>query len=210
MRCSVLLTSAILVLAGCTDHDVFPPSVRIVWPENGDTCRATTTVKVVAVDDAGVAAVELVVDGIRLATDSLGRDDTFDFHWDTRRHLPGSVHSLAASASDRSGNIATSSVVHVVIDPAAGTRHRGRIGEDETWRAQDSPHIVEGTLRVDARLRLEPGVVVLLLADASIVVGSGGSAAFQAVGAADSFIYFSSASTNPAPGDWCAIEFRPR
>lgn len=202
------LLALLFLSAGCTEQDTTPPYVRIVWPGENETCRAATIVRVVATDAGGVAAVELLVDGSQQAVDYAGRFDTFELSWDTRRYMPGSLHSLTAVATDHAGNSATSPAVGVVIDPAAGTRHRGRIVEDEFWRAYDSPHIIEGILRVDARVRLEPGVVVLFLADAAIVVGSGAPAAFRAVGKADSLICFTSASATPAPGDWRAIELR--
>lgn len=208
-RFILLASFVVLSVTDCVEQDTTPPYVRVIWPDENDTCRATTIVRVVAIDASGVVAVELLVDGERQAVDSVGASDTFELSWNTRRYLPGSFHSLVALATDRAGNSATSTPVRVIVDPAAGTRHRGWIGQDETWRAQDSPHIVEGTLRVDAGLRLEPGVVVLFLAGAAIVVGSGAPGALQAVGVADSFIYFTSAETSPAPGDWRAIELRP-
>ncbi|MBM3315043.1 hypothetical protein FJY71_04275 [candidate division WOR-3 bacterium] len=208
-RLFIRLAAAAALLVACTGEDTTPPVVRLVAPQTLDTCRAVTLVKAVATDEGGVASAWLLVDGRLLATDSGGRADTFEFDWDTRTLVPGTWHELACVATDRARNADTSPSARVLVDPAAGTRHRGTVAADQTWLPSGNPHIVEGDLRVEARLVIAPGTVVLLAADAAIIVGAGAPGSLRADGTADSIVLFSAASATPEPGSWRAVEFRP-
>lgn len=55
-----------------------------------------------------------------------------------------------------------------------GTHHQGLIDRDETWRAEDGPHFVDGPIAVTAlaTLRVEACAVVRLAAGAGIEVGA--------------------------------------
>lgn len=84
---------------------------------------------------------------------------------------------------------------------AAGINVSGTLIGDVTWTAAQSPIQVQGDVVLDqgATLTIEPGVLVRMEPSASFTLHRG---AVHAVGTTDQPIVITSASAEPAPGDW--------
>ncbi len=103
-----------------------------------------------------------------------------------------------------------------LIEPSneeTATVHEGAITADETWRADDNPHKVIGSLVVAGpngpTLTLEPGVRVLFARGASLVIGSETEAgSLHAVGSGDRIELLSQLQYQ-FHGYWGGIHFSP-
>ena len=89
-----------------------PVTVSITSPISGATLSGTVTVTANASAGAGVASVQFLLDGANLS--SADASSPYAVLWDTTTVSNGS-HTLAAKATDKSGNTATSSNVVVNI-----------------------------------------------------------------------------------------------
>ncbi len=92
-----------------------PPSVIIMTPAAGSFASRTVAISANATDNVGVARVQFLLDGAAFAAALTSAPYTF--RWDTLT-APDGPHTLAAVASDASGNSATSPVVPVTVDNA--------------------------------------------------------------------------------------------
>ena len=108
--------AAALAAAGTATTDTTPPTAAITSPTGG-SATGTVTVTVDARDNAGVARVELLVNG-----KSIGSDDSapYSFGWDTTKVADGSV-TLSAVAYDERGNSGLSSPVALTVSNAVAT-----------------------------------------------------------------------------------------
>lgn len=96
--------------------DVSPPQVAITSPQGGSV-DGLVTVSVTASDDIGVTHVDLMVNGLVVASTSTA---PYRLNWDTGPYANGSA-TLTAVAYDASGKSATSAPVTVnVSQPPAG------------------------------------------------------------------------------------------
>ena len=98
--------------------DTTPPTVSITVPASGATVSGTVSVTANASDNAGIATVQLQVDG-----SNVGAADTnspYDFSLNTTTLSNGS-HQLTAVAKDTSGNQATSTAVSVTVSNQTNT-----------------------------------------------------------------------------------------
>jgi hypothetical protein len=195
----------LLHLGGCPGEDKTPPLVAILAPVGGDTVSDVVLIRAQATDNRGVRLVQFSVDGSLLGVDSSPDQNVFSLSWNTTGLAPGSARTLACAAYDRAGNRGAAEET-VFISSRAGTRHRGPITAPETWAAVGNPHVVEADLAVEARLVLEPGVVVLVADGAGITVGSRYPAALVCRGRVDSTIAITALATSPGPGAWRGIE----
>ncbi|MBM3314783.1 hypothetical protein FJY71_02925 [candidate division WOR-3 bacterium] len=202
-RLAACAALACLFLA-CPGPDHTPPSATLLYPGEGDTLRGTAEVRCRATDNDRVAAVELVVDGALLATDSTPSGSTFTFELNTSALNSDSSHLAVCVAFDPAGNQDSSLPVRFFVHP--GTIHRGTIGSDQTWQAAANPHVVEGELFIAARLVLEPGVEVQMSRGSRITVLGRAGSALAGAGTEQKPIRFTSRSLAPAPGDWLGIE----
>ena len=101
--------------------DNAPPTVTITTPGAGTSVSGAVTVTASATDDAGVAGVRFLVDGVHV-----GAEDTvapYSIGWDTTTVADGS-HTLTAIARDAAGNSTTAAGVTVTVSqvPPAATR----------------------------------------------------------------------------------------
>lgn len=103
--------------AAISTADVTPPSVSVTNPGGGSTATGIVTVDADAVDNKGVARVDLYVNGAKVASDS---GAPFTFAWDSKAATNGNAE-LKAVAVDAAGNSATSSSVWVNVSNAAPT-----------------------------------------------------------------------------------------
>lgn len=91
--------------------DTTPPTVQITSPSSGATVAGTTNVAVSASDNAGVARVELLLNGSLAATDSAA---PYQFAWNTSG-LANGAHTLQARAVDTSNNVGLSSTISLTV-----------------------------------------------------------------------------------------------
>jgi hypothetical protein len=107
--------AAVQAAAGARTVDNQAPAVAITSPSAGSV-SGIVPVNVTATDNVGVARVDLVVNGIVVATDSTS---PFAFSWDSTS-AAGSV-TLVAAAYDSAGNSAKSAPVAVNLASATST-----------------------------------------------------------------------------------------
>ncbi|MDF1552141.1 MAG: S8 family serine peptidase [Deferrisomatales bacterium] len=103
--------AAVAAALGAQAEDTQPPMVRIDSPTGG-TVSSTVPVDVTATDAGAVARVELWVDDVLDATDTMA---PFSFALNTGAYADG-PRALIARAVDAAGNTATSDAVLVTID----------------------------------------------------------------------------------------------
>ena len=85
------------------------PAVALTSPASGATVGSVVTLQASASDDAGVARVEFLVDGVLVASDTTA---PYSVAWDSGSWTNGS-HTLSARAYDSLSNVATSAAVPV-------------------------------------------------------------------------------------------------
>lgn len=98
--------------------DVDPVST-LTAPTNGQTVSGSVTVSATATDNVGVTAVDFLVDGTLIDTDTTAAGDTYEVTWDSTGVSNGN-HTLQSRAKDAEGN-AGSSTVSVNVDNGGGT-----------------------------------------------------------------------------------------
>ncbi len=91
--------------------DTTDPTAAITAPADGASVYGPVTVTATASDDTAVTAVDLLVDGSSIGTDSSA---PYSFDWSAT--AVGS-HTLQARAHDAAGNVGLSSVVTVTVPP---------------------------------------------------------------------------------------------
>lgn len=91
--------------------DTTPPTLSIASPVAGSTVSGLVAVNVGALDNVGVAKVELRANGSVIGTDI---SSPYGFSWDSTQ-LPNGAASLVAYAYDAAGNLASSSTVTVNV-----------------------------------------------------------------------------------------------
>lgn len=94
------------------NNETVAPVVAITAPTNGAVVAGVSQVSVAASDNVEVVKVEFKVDGTVIQTLT---GAPFVFAWNTSSHANGN-HTLSASASDKAGNIGTSSEVVVTVN----------------------------------------------------------------------------------------------
>lgn len=95
--------------------DSVMPSTSVVFPESGNTVRATIPVLASAEDSTGVAFVEFFLDGEKTLMDIGGPSDGWTWVWDTTL-VPDGAHSLRSRAYDAAGNVGESLEVTIQVD----------------------------------------------------------------------------------------------
>jgi fibronectin type 3 domain-containing protein len=110
--------------------DTTPPAVLITSPSDGSTVAGTVTVTADASDNAGVAAVQFLIDG-----SNLGLPDTeapYAAPWQSTGTANGS-HTLSAIAYDASNNQAPSNMVAVVVSNTDTASQSGQWSSAFNW-----------------------------------------------------------------------------
>ena len=90
--------------------DTVPPTVAFVTPATGASLAGSVSVQLSASDNCGLASVSLRVDG---GTPSCLSAAPYAFTWDTTTASDG-AHTLTATATDTSGNVATAQLAVTV------------------------------------------------------------------------------------------------
>jgi thermitase len=106
--------AAVRAAAAATAADTLAPAVAIATPSSGASVGGLVTVDVHATDDVGVARVDLRVNGVLVASDSVA---PYRFAWDSAAQPNGTV-SLTAVAVDGAGNAQTSAPITVAVSNA--------------------------------------------------------------------------------------------
>lgn len=123
---------AVAMVGSTGGSDTTLPGASFTSPVNGARVSGTTTVRVAATDDVGIASVEFLVDMVPQGTRTSA---PYDFTWNTRQVANGS-RVLTAIARDAAGNSITTQVSAVVandraaptvafVSPSAGSRLGG-------------------------------------------------------------------------------------
>ncbi len=97
-------------------NDSTPPTVTMTSPTDGSSITGTVNVSANASDNVGIAGVQFQLDGKNLGGVITGAGPAYGFSWDTTAAANG-PHTVAAIASDATGNTATSSVSVTVNNP---------------------------------------------------------------------------------------------
>lgn len=98
--------------------DTTPPTVSITAPQSGATVSGTVAVTASASDNVAVASVQFLLDGAALGSPVTTPPYTMSWNTATAGNGP---HTLAAKATDSSGNTATSANVNVTVSQAVLT-----------------------------------------------------------------------------------------
>ena len=102
-------TAVIVSVAGAANPpppDTTPPTVAITSPGNGSTVSGVVTISASASDNVGIASLSLSVDGKVVST---GNSASATYKWNTRK-LASGMHTISATAKDKSGNQSNSSI----------------------------------------------------------------------------------------------------
>jgi hypothetical protein len=127
--------------------DTLAPSVSITSPAPGAMVKGTITVSANASDNIGITRVELLVDGVLRATDTIA---PYSFSWNTATLADGN-HTLQARAFDACNNskVSTSVTVDVQQDTAV---------PQVAWTAPASGALLRGTASLQATASDDTGV----------------------------------------------------
>ncbi|MDX6476157.1 MAG: hypothetical protein QOH95_1668, partial [Gaiellaceae bacterium] len=102
---------------GGPGSDTTPPTVSVTAPAAGATVSGIVSLTASAADNAVVAGVQLLVDGVPVGTEDVSAPYTAS--WDTTGTAAG-PHSITATARDAAGNRATSAAVTVTVTNGGG------------------------------------------------------------------------------------------
>ncbi len=91
--------------------DVLAPTISLTAPTNGSTVRGTVTISASASDNRKVTAVDFLVKGVVIGTDTTS---PFSISWNTAGTATGSA-AITAKAHDAAGNVTTSSSRTVTV-----------------------------------------------------------------------------------------------
>jgi hypothetical protein len=105
------VAAAAAEVASVPTTDTTKPTVTITSPANGTTVSGITSVSMTASDNAGIARVDLYIDGQLYASDVTA---PFTVGWDTTR-MAGASHMLVAKVYDTGGNENLSGAVTVNV-----------------------------------------------------------------------------------------------
>lgn len=125
-----------------------PPTITITNPAAGSVVSGTVTITGTAVDDVGIASVEVLVDGAPIGQPTPAADGTWTQLWDTTLYTDG-PHSISAVATD-TANQTASGDRSVTVDNApapTNTMHIGEISGSSTsgrkWTASAYLRVVD-------------------------------------------------------------------
>ncbi len=132
-----------------------PPTVSISSPSSGQIVTGAVSVQGTATDNAGVAKIELDVDGVAMAT--AAGSSSFTFGWNSSS-MPNGSHTLTVKAYDANNNMGSASVTVQVSNSTADT-----IPPVVTIQAPLSGASVSGSVSVQAAATDNVGVTKIEL-----------------------------------------------
>ena len=107
-------TAAAANVTVSVSNDTMPPSVSLTSPAGGATVTGPVNVVATASDNAALAGVQFLLDGVDLGAEVAGAGPTFSYSWDTTT-APDGAHTLSARARDTAGNTAPAANVSVAV-----------------------------------------------------------------------------------------------
>lgn len=121
---------------------------------------------------------------------------------------PVSVGTTNITASATAGGVTRQGQAAVTVTAAPPTVHNGNVTANETWRAANNPHVVEGTIEViGATLTIEAGVQLRFSQDAELRITTG---MLKAQGTQQAPIRMvSNQEGTPTKGYWRGVVFSP-
>jgi hypothetical protein len=146
-------TSSSISVKVANTVDTTAPTVSLTAPANGATVKGLVAVNVSASDNVGVSKVNLLVNGVQLASDTTS---PYGFSWDSTKVPNGNV-TLTAYAYDAAGNAASSSISVKVANTTDTTAPSATISNP------GSGAIVSGTVGIQASASDNVGVKTLSL-----------------------------------------------
>jgi len=118
---------------------------------------------------------------------------------------PVSAGTTNISASATAGGVTRQGQATVTVTAAPATVHNGNVTANETWRAANNPHVVEGTIEViGATLTIEAGVELRFSQDAELRITTG---TLKAQGTQQAPIRMVSNQGTPTKGYWRGVVF---
>jgi Zn-dependent metalloprotease len=105
-----------LVFATSDIPDTTPPTTSITAPAAGAVVSGAVAVTTASTDNAGVTAVDLLVDGTVVATSTSA---PWSFTWNSLA-VANRSHTLQTRARDAAGNTGTSALISVTVDNGVG------------------------------------------------------------------------------------------
>jgi hypothetical protein len=103
--------AAVLAAAAAQAGDTSAPTVSIAAPKAGASVSGLVAVDASAMDNVGVTRVDLIVNGVQVASDAAA---PFAFSWDSTKVADGPA-TLVAYAYDAAGNYASSATINVTV-----------------------------------------------------------------------------------------------
>jgi thermitase len=160
-----------VTVASAPTVDTTPPTVSIASPTGG-AVSGVVSVGVNATDNVGVTRVDLLVNGVRLASDTVA---PFNFSWDASS-LVGTSPTLIAQAYDAAGNSATSQPVTVSVTSGAPPSNPDTTAPVVTITSPLNGSRVSGMVNISVSATDNVAVAsVTLSIDGAIVASSSGS-----------------------------------
>jgi len=104
-------TELMLVSVNNIELDITPPSVLIIYPQDGAVVSGNTLISVDASDNRTISRVEFYIDGLLQNIDT---SSPWNYTWNTDGFPSGSEHALYVKAYDAAGNIGTSGILTVI------------------------------------------------------------------------------------------------
>jgi hypothetical protein len=118
---------------------------------------------------------------------------------------PVSVGTTNITASATAGGVTRQGQAAVTVTAAPAVVHNGNVTANETWRAANNPHVVEGTIEViGATLTIEAGVEIRFSQDAELRITTG---MLKAQGTQQAPIRMVSNQGTPTKGYWRGVVF---
>jgi large repetitive protein len=107
------VTTSAAVGVTVASPDVTPPTVALTAPVDGASVSGDVTISADAADDHAVVAVEFLVDGASVGTDTTA---PYSITWDSTTEPTGTTVSITARATDAAANVTTSVARNATID----------------------------------------------------------------------------------------------
>lgn len=145
--------AAVLAAKNAGGSDTVAPTVSLSAPANGATVKGLVAVDVAAGDNVGVSRVDLIVNGVKLASDIAA---PYGFSWDSTAAPDGNA-TLTAYAYDAAGNYSSSGIAVKVANTADSIAPVAAIANPAANAT------VGGTVNIRANASDNVGVTSLLL-----------------------------------------------
>jgi hypothetical protein len=110
---------------------------------------------------------------------------------------PAAVHTLGVN-----NQITCNNGYGILVNDGSVT---STTGTNLTWKKQQVPYIMDGTITIETNLTIEAGTTLAFNAGARMDFGYSATTTLTAVGTANEKITFTSSSTSPAAGAWRGI-----